>query len=83
MPGPNGPTIGFYKKFFTKFGQLYVDVLNKSKRLSDTFNESIVRLIPKNSNEIKTTGDFRPISLTNYDYRIYAHVIKKQANENM
>jgi hypothetical protein len=77
-PGPNGLTLGFYKKFFLKFGKLYVDTINSCVSLSDTFNESVIRLKPKNQTDVKCLGDYRPISLTNFDYRIYGLVIKNR-----
>ena len=74
-PGSNGLTIGFYKKYFPYFGKYYVDVLNHSQTLPDVFKESIIKLIPKNSKEVKTVNDMRPISLTNYEYRIFTKVM--------
>jgi hypothetical protein len=74
-PGSNGLTIGFYKKYFPYFGEYFVEMLNHSQVLPDVFKESIIKLIPKNKKEEKTVNDLRPISLTNYEYRIFTKVM--------
>ena len=80
-PGENGLTIGFYKKFFDQFGQHFVEILNDSNNiLPNTFNVSIIKLIPKNEKELKDSNDLRPISLTNLDYRIYTKILVKRLN---
>ena len=75
-PGPNGLTCGFYKKYFKFFGKNYVDLLNNTKsKLSKSFNEVVIKLIPKNKKETKSIDDLRPISLTNYEYRIFTKIL--------
>ena len=75
-PGPNGLTLGFYKKYFKFFGPFFVNLLNnKESFYSLTFKQSIIKLIPKNNNKVKTVKDLRPISLTNYEYRFLTKVI--------
>ena len=74
-PGKNGLTIGFYKKHFPLFGEHFVELLNSEDELPDAFKETIIKLIPKNDKEYKTVNDLRPISLTNYEYRIFTKVL--------
>ena len=75
-PGSNGLSIGFFKKFFPLFGQHFVEILNDSEALlPEVFNETIIKLIMKNLNEIKGVNDLRPISLTNFEYRIFTKVL--------
>ena len=74
-PGSTGLTIGFYKKYFKYFGRYFVEILNSKDELPLLFKDSIVKLIPKNNNDVKTINDLRPISLTNIDYRIYTKVL--------
>ena len=67
-PGPNGLTIGFFKKYFKYFGNFFIDILNNHQdSLPKTFMESKIKLIPKNKKEIKGVNDLRPISLTNFE----------------
>ena len=74
-PGSSGLTIGFFKKYFKHFGQYFVEMVNSGEELPTLFKESIVKLIPKNNNTVKTINDLRPISLTNIDYRIYTKAL--------
>lgn len=75
-PGPNGLTIGFYKKYFPYFGRYFVCILNNyDNKLPECFNESLIKLIPKNDNTIKNVNDLRPISLTNFEYRIFTKIL--------
>ena len=64
-PGSTGLTIEFYKKYFKYFGRYFVDILNSEDELPLLFKDSIVKLIPKNNNDVKAINDLRPISLTN------------------
>jgi hypothetical protein len=63
------------KKYFKHFGQYFLELINSGDELPTLFKESIVKLIPKNNNSIKTINDLRPISLTNIDYRIYTKAL--------
>ena len=75
-PGPNGLTIGFYKKYFHLFARDFIEILNDFETpLNDTFNEIKIKLIPKNLNKVKSIDDLRPISLTNIEYRIFTKIL--------
>jgi hypothetical protein len=75
-PGPNGLTSKFFKKYFEFFGKDFVNLLNDLENpLSDTFNKVTIKLIPKNSNNEKTIKELRPISLTNFEYRIFTKIL--------
>jgi exonuclease III len=75
-PGANGLTIGFYKKYFRYFGEHFVDMLNNCEdELCECFNEIVIKLIPKNKNKTKSVNDLRPISLTNFEYRIFTKIL--------
>jgi hypothetical protein len=81
-PGPNGLTLGFYKKYFPFFGVHFVEILNDNeKNLSDTFNKINIKLIPKNNKKTKSINDLRPISLTNYEYRIFTKVLANRLHK--
>jgi endonuclease/exonuclease/phosphatase family metal-dependent hydrolase len=78
-PGPNGLTIGFYKKYFPYFGHYFINILNSDEcELPETFNVSLIKLIPKNQNKIKGVNDLRPISLTNFEYRILTKILSNR-----
>ena len=77
-PGPNGLTITFFKKYFHCFGVEFTKMVNanlKNGKLPSTMKETLIKLIPKNKDKIKSMKTLRPISLTNIDYRIMAKAI--------
>ena len=81
-PGSNGLTIGFFKTCFPYFGEAFVEILNDDEGiLPKTFNESIIKLIPKNDKKEKGINDLRPISLTNLEYRIYTKILANRFNK--
>ena len=49
--------------------------------LPKQFMESYIKLIPKNKEFMKSKNDFRPISLTNIDYRILSKALVKRASK--
>jgi hypothetical protein len=70
-PGPNGLTLKFFKKYFPFFGKFYVNMINNlDNAIPNQLQDSMIKFIPKNKNKFKTINDYRPISITNYDYRI-------------
>lgn len=51
-------------------------MLNENdQKLSDTFNRVNIKLIPKNNEKKKGIKGLRPISLTNFEYRIFTKVL--------
>ena len=83
-PGNNGLSIGFFKKFFPLFGEDFIEILNDSESiLPETFNETVIKLIMKNHNKIKNKNDLRPISLTNFEYRIYIYIYRVQQSRDL
>ena len=65
-PGSNGLSINFFKKFFPLFGHFFVEILNDSEDiLPDAFNESIIKLIMKNKETIKTNANKPKANITN------------------
>jgi hypothetical protein len=74
-PGESGLTLGFYKKYLIHFCDHFVEILNNKKSLPQCFLTSRVKLKPKNNKINKTINDLRPISLTNFEYRIFTKVL--------
>ena len=78
-PGPNGLTRLFFKKFFPLFSNYFVKTVNMCHVFTpNQFKISYIKLIPKNNYINKTIDDFRPITVTNYEYRLYAKVLIKR-----
>ena len=76
-PGLDGLTVEFYKTFWTCFGEFITNIFNKSyanESLCNSHNEVVLSLIFKkgDANDIK---NYRPIALSNTDYKLLAHVL--------
>ena len=78
-PGPNGLTLKFYKQFFPLFGPHFVTMLNDNTFKDNLlFNVSMIKLIPKNKSKMSPES-FRPITITNLDYRIVSKALANRA----
>ena len=78
-PGPNGLTRLFFKKFLPYFSKFFVVMLNNIDQYTPKqFKSSYIKLIPKHNNKNKTIIDYRPITVTNYEYIIFAKVIVRR-----
>jgi hypothetical protein len=67
-----GPYKVFQEVFSLFWKILCFYMLSKlNSELLNNFQESVIKLIPKSNELNKSVNDYRPISLTNYDYRIF------------
>ena len=79
-PGLDGLTIEFYKTFWADISDMLIDSFNESLNkgyLSYSENVSIISLIFKKGDP-KLLKNYRPISLTNIDYRILAFTLAQR-----
>ena len=68
IPGPNGLTVKFYKKFFDELSPLFIKLLEAAFTngfLTKDFKLSYTTLLPKDSGSLLEVKNFRPISLLN------------------
>ena len=76
-PGNDGLTVEFYKAFFdilqNDLKQLYEEISQKRK-MPDSMRQAVITCIYKKGN-MQNITNWRPISLLNYDYKIYTKVI--------
>ncbi len=76
-PGLDGICIEFYKKLWPIIGELVVSVFNESfttGTLPSSLRTAVMSLMFKKGDE-EDMSNYRPISLTNVDYRILAFVL--------
>ena len=76
-PGLDGISIEFYKKFWDSIGNVLVDMYNECYErgeLVDSQNLSVFSLIYKKGDKADISN-YRPISLSNVDYKILAFVL--------
>ena len=72
-PGCDGLTVDFYKTFWPVIGHILVEVLNSSfqkRELSQSQRTAVIILLQKKGKDSKLIKNWRPVSLTNVDYKI-------------
>ncbi len=80
-PGGDGLITEFYKKFWDDIGPLYLNMINetyKKGELPYTMRKAILALLFKKGDKT-LLKNYRPISLTNYDYKILCFVLANAA----
>ena len=82
-PGWDGLTNEFYKKFWQKLKHVFSEVLSEAvrmKTLPPSLRIGVITLLPKpkTPQELNYISNWRPITLLNTDYKIFAHVIKNR-----
>ena len=76
-PGPDGLTLEFHRRFWSKVELLLINSYNESYHkgeLSISQKKSLISLLYKKDNPEKL-DNWRPISLLNIDYKILAHAL--------
>ncbi len=79
-PGSDGLTADFYKHYSNYWVDILVSVFNEiydSQELSPSQKLAIITLIFKKG-DMALVGNYRPISLTNCDYKILAYILVSQ-----
>ena len=82
-PGLDGISIEFYQLFWPLLGNLLVEVFNESHedgKLPESQRKSVFSLIHKKDRE-DDVKNYRPISLTNIDYRILAFTLSERLHK--
>ncbi len=84
-PGEDGIPIEFYKTFWADINIFLISVYNESfekQKLPNSMRKSIVTLIHKKGDRADISN-YRPISLTNLDYRILANILASRLQNVM
>lgn len=79
-PGPDGLTAAWYKTFRRELSPLLAELFNEAyerETLPPSFSKAHTILIPKTDEveKLKLVTSYRPISLTNVDYKIFMKVL--------
>ncbi|KAF7244640.1 hypothetical protein EYD10_09237 [Varanus komodoensis] len=80
-PGPDGLPAEFYKTFEGILSMPLKDICNAAlldAKIPNTWKEANITLIPKEDTDLTQIQNYRPISLLNVDYRIFASVMAER-----
>ena len=82
-PGLDGLTSEFYRTFWPTLKDDYLSVLNyaiESGTLPHSFRRAVITLIPKKG-DLADIANWRPVSLLNSDYKIFAKVLANRLKQ--
>ena len=85
FPGLDGITVEFYQTFWPLLGNFLIDVYNESYQhgsLPESQRMAVISLIFKGGDE-ENIENYRPISLTNVDYRILAFTLAQRMQKTI
>uniref|UniRef100_A0A670JGC5 Reverse transcriptase domain-containing protein n=1 Tax=Podarcis muralis TaxID=64176 RepID=A0A670JGC5_PODMU len=80
-PGPDGFTGSYYKEMESVLLTPLQEVMNnilKEREIPETWKEALITLIPKQDSDLKQIKNYRPISLLNIDYKIFAGILARR-----
>lgn len=83
-PGCDGLTAELYKLFANELSPFLTSVIKESinkEALPPTLTQGIITLIPKPKKDLTILDNYRPITLLNNDYKIFAIVFAKRLKE--
>uniref|UniRef100_A0A8C6XJK4 Reverse transcriptase domain-containing protein n=1 Tax=Naja naja TaxID=35670 RepID=A0A8C6XJK4_NAJNA len=81
VPGPDGLPVEFYKTFQEVLNLQLLEVMNEimsKKRIPKTWSEAYITLILKEDTDPQQVKNYRPISLLNSDYKIFASILAER-----
>uniref|UniRef100_A0A670KIE8 Reverse transcriptase domain-containing protein n=1 Tax=Podarcis muralis TaxID=64176 RepID=A0A670KIE8_PODMU len=80
-PGPDGFTASYYKEMKDTLIAPLIEVMNnilKDRDIPGTWKEAFITIIPKQDSDPTQVKNYRPISLLNTDYKIFAGILAKR-----
>ena len=85
-PGPDGIPYKVYKSLWPEVGQLLLDAWNQSVAtgmLPDDQRASCITLLPKSGKNIEKIENWRPITLTNCDLKVFTKLISDRVSKKL
>lgn len=83
-PGPDGMTVRFYRIVKEELGPYLQEIMNLimvKTEMPKSWNQESITLIPKDSTDPINVKNYRPISLLNNDYKLFAKILADRLKE--
>ena len=80
-PGCDGITIEFYQHFWHKIKKILFELMlyyENHSLMNESARRGVINLIPKKGRDNTLVKNWRPITLLNYDYKIFAKIISNR-----
>lgn len=77
-PGPDGLTLGYYKKFGEILRGRFIQAYNSIREGNELPRDSLrahIALLPKEGKDLTNCGNYRPISLLNVDLKVFTRIL--------
>uniref|UniRef100_A0A3B4EY79 Reverse transcriptase domain-containing protein n=1 Tax=Pundamilia nyererei TaxID=303518 RepID=A0A3B4EY79_9CICH len=80
-PGADGYPSEWYKAFRTQVTPVLLNCFNHTLRTGvapQSWREAVISIIPKDGKDTKECSSYRPISILNVDYKLFASILAKR-----
>lgn len=80
-PGPDGFSSKFFKVLKEELVEHLIELMNEtisSEEPPPTWQEATITLLPKENADLKSPKNYRPISLLNTDYKLFAKILAER-----
>uniref|UniRef100_A0A670HZZ0 Reverse transcriptase domain-containing protein n=1 Tax=Podarcis muralis TaxID=64176 RepID=A0A670HZZ0_PODMU len=85
-PGPDGLSAKYYKVLGNQLAPALCEVMNdilKDGKIPESWREAFITLIPKSDTDKLNIKNYRPISLLNNDYKIFADIMANRLKKHL
>lgn len=85
-PGPDGLSVNFYNKFWTKIREILFEALViglQQRKLHATAYHGLIVLLPKKHRDLLEVENWRPLTMLNNDYKILSKALANRMQKIM